>query len=273
MVEAVIPTLRGLVLLLLALTLRSVALAHQLDEYLQATLVAIEPGEIRLEINLTPGVAVAEQVISLLDRNHDGVLSTNEVAGYGELLKRDLAIRLDHRDLELNLAAFYCPGPVEIRTGLGIMQMEFTAHIAPVAKGHHTLAFNNRHLTKISIYVLNAALPKSGEIQISRQNRNDNQSAGEIEFVFHESASFSGIFPLVTVLSVALLSGSFLLARPNEKFAESTAAAAGFQRNWIRFGNSGQSCEPPRDLPAVAPKKLIAPDFEQSQTSFAPASK
>ena len=39
------------------------AAAHQLDEYLQGTLVAIEPGEIRLQMNLTPGVAVAEKVL------------------------------------------------------------------------------------------------------------------------------------------------------------------------------------------------------------------
>ena len=54
--------------------------AHQLDEYLQATLVVIEPDRIRLQINLTPGVAVAEQVLSLIDRDHDRLISTNEAA-------------------------------------------------------------------------------------------------------------------------------------------------------------------------------------------------
>src|SRR5262249_53406279 len=64
--------------------------AHRLDEYLQATLVSIEPNAIRLQINLTPGVAVAEPVLARIDLDRDGVISTNEAAAYAEMLKRDL---------------------------------------------------------------------------------------------------------------------------------------------------------------------------------------
>src|SRR5579859_4000887 len=60
MVEKVTPVLRRLVLVLALLVAPGTGLAHRLDEYLQATLVTIEPGEIRLQINFTPGVAVAE---------------------------------------------------------------------------------------------------------------------------------------------------------------------------------------------------------------------
>src|SRR5215472_14300451 len=41
----------------------SSALAHRLDEYLQATLVTIEHGEVLFQINLTPGVEVADKVL------------------------------------------------------------------------------------------------------------------------------------------------------------------------------------------------------------------
>ena len=71
--------------------------AHQLDEYLQATLVDIEPGKIRLQMDLTPGVAVAERLLGLIDRNRDGVISPDESTAYAELLKRDLVVRLDGR--------------------------------------------------------------------------------------------------------------------------------------------------------------------------------
>jgi len=71
-VETLTAILSRLGLLLGLVALPSSALAHQLDEYLQATLVSIEPGEIRLQINLTPGVAVAEQVLALVDRDHGG---------------------------------------------------------------------------------------------------------------------------------------------------------------------------------------------------------
>ena len=64
MVEAVTRTLCRLALLLALLAFPSAVFAHRLDEYLQATLVAIEPSDVRLQINLTPGVAVAEKVLA-----------------------------------------------------------------------------------------------------------------------------------------------------------------------------------------------------------------
>src|SRR6476659_4018767 len=103
------------------LALPSAVFAHRLDEYLQATLVSIEPGGVRVQINLTPGVAVADQVLGLVDRDHDDLISTNETAAYAELLKRDLTLRLDRRDLELKLIASEFPAPGELRTGWGII--------------------------------------------------------------------------------------------------------------------------------------------------------
>ena len=185
MVEALITRRRCLPLLLALLSLPSDAFAHRDDEYLQATLVVIEPREVRLQINLTPGIAVAEQVIALLDRNRDGVISTKEAAAYTELLKRDLTVRLDGRNSELNLTASEFVPPAELRTGSGIIQIEFSASFGPLAAGSHSLTLENRHLTRISVYLINASQPRFATIQITRQKRNDTQSAGEIGFTFH----------------------------------------------------------------------------------------
>ena len=140
MVEAVTRTLcrPPLALLLALLTFPSAVFAHRDDQYLQATLVAIEPSGVRLQINLTPGVAVAEQVIAQIDRDRNGTISKNEAATYAELLKRDLALRLDGRKLDLKLTASEFVSPAELRTGSGIIQMEFSASPArsrPVPTG------------------------------------------------------------------------------------------------------------------------------------------
>ena len=37
----------------------------------------------------------------------------------------------------------------------------------------------------MSVYLINAAQPRFATVQITRQKRNQNQSAGEIEFTFH----------------------------------------------------------------------------------------
>jgi hypothetical protein len=187
MVEAVTRILfrPRLALLLALLTFPSAVFAHRDDQYLQATLVAIEPSGVRLQINLTPGVAVAEQVIAQIDRDRNGSISKNEAATYAELLKRDLALRLDGRKLDLKLTASEFVSPAELRTGSGIIQMEFSAISGPLAAGPHRLTLENRHLTAIGVYLINAAQPRFATVQITRQKRNENQSAGEIEFTIH----------------------------------------------------------------------------------------
>ena len=174
-------------LLFVLIASQSVGLAHRLDEYLQATLVVIEPKMVRLQINLTPGVEVAEQVLALIDRNHDGVISTNEAAAYSQILKRDLTVRLDGRKLPLQLTASSFPAPSEMRTGWGIMQLEFTGNFSLLAPGAHKLSIDNRHLPDLSVYLINAAQPKSSSVQIVKQRRKESQSAGEIEFSINRS--------------------------------------------------------------------------------------
>jgi hypothetical protein len=171
-------------ILIAFLTSTSTIFAHRLDEYLQATLVVIEPDRVRLQINLTPGVAVAEQVLALIDRDRDGLISTNEAVAYCELLNRDLIVRLDQQDMKLKLITSYLPGPAELRTGLGFIQMEFSATPGRLAAGAHTLTIENRHLASLSVYLVNAAQPASASLQITRQIRNENQSVSEIQFKF-----------------------------------------------------------------------------------------
>ena len=180
--EAVIRTLCHLPLLFALIAFPPAVFAHRDDQYLQATLVAIEPRAVRLQINLTPGIAVAEQVIAEIDRDRDGAISKNEAAAYAELLKHDLTLRIDGQDLELKLTASEFVEPAELRTGSGTLQMEFSAIFGPLAAGPHMLTLENRHSTAISVHLINAARPRFATVQITRQKRNQNQSAGEIEF-------------------------------------------------------------------------------------------
>ena len=187
--EALTRRLRRPRLLLFALlAFPSAVFAHRLDEYLQATLVAIEPREVRLQINLTPGVAVADQVLAMIDRDRDGLISTREAAAYAELLKRDLIVRLDQRNIELKLTASSFPAPTELRAGVGIIRLDFSTTAGPVTAGVHELTVENRHLPTLSVYLVNAALPRSDSVQVTRQKRNADQSVGEIEFTFHPPA-------------------------------------------------------------------------------------
>jgi hypothetical protein len=189
MVEKVSALVPRLGLLLWLVILPYTALAHRLDEYLQATLVTIERSEARFQINFTPGVAVAERVLALIDRDLDGVISTNETVAYADLVRRHLTVAVDGHKLALSLTASNFPAVTELRTGWGIIQLEFSARVGPFQIGAHKLTFKNRHLPALSVYLFNAAQPSSRSVQITKQTRNQEQSTGEIEFVITQLES------------------------------------------------------------------------------------
>ena len=49
--------------------------AHQLDEYLQAARLDLSRDRVGVEIDLTPGMAIAPQIIALIDVDADGFVS------------------------------------------------------------------------------------------------------------------------------------------------------------------------------------------------------
>lgn len=212
------------VIFLIPFALPYAASAHRLDEYLQATLVSIEPDRIRLQVNLTPGVAVAEQVLALIDRDQDGVISTNEVAAYAELFERDFAVRLDERELPLKLTGSYVPGIDELRTGWGFIQMEFSGRPGHLTAGAHVLSIENRHLSRASVYLINTAQPSSGSVQVDKQLRNQNQSTGKIQFTYRPSSNF--LRPIGAVALFLTVAGSAFYRR--SKVWQSLSPVAAF---------------------------------------------
>jgi hypothetical protein len=214
--QAVIAIPARLAPLLALLLVAPAAYAHVLDEYLQATLVEIEPDGIKLQINLTPGVQVAEPIIARIDADHDDAISTQEAARYCDMLKRDLAVRLDGRDVEPKLTASNFPDPDELRSGWEVIQTEFSIKPGSLGAGQHRLVFENRHAPSAGVYLFNAAKPKSDRVRITGQRRNEDQSQGEIEFVYQPPANSppTGIFiGGVTAAFAALSAGVWRVRR------------------------------------------------------------
>ncbi len=56
--------------------------AHRLDEYLQATRLSVALDRIELEIDLTPGVSIAERIVTAIDTDRDGRFSPAESDAY-----------------------------------------------------------------------------------------------------------------------------------------------------------------------------------------------
>ena len=166
----------------LLLVLATDALAHRLDEYLQATRVSVATNRVDLSIDLTPGVAIADQLLVVIDTDRDGRISEKEVAAYAQRVLNDIRIRLDEKALALSLGDTAFPALHEVKQGLGVIRIKATAPVAPLSVGKHTLSLTNAHLPAISVYLVNALVPKDRAIKIAKQTRDELQRTYRLEF-------------------------------------------------------------------------------------------
>lgn len=158
------------------------ASAHQLDEYLQVTRVALATNRIDLAIDLTPGVAVAGQVMAVMDTDHDGQVSAKETTAYAERVFSDLAVRLDDERLKLTVTEAVCATVPEMKAGVGVIRLKASVPVKPLAAGSHALRLTNRHLPAISVYLVNALVPKDPSLRIKQQARDELQQDYRLTF-------------------------------------------------------------------------------------------
>lgn len=164
------------------LALGAFAAAHRLDEYLQATLFAVEKDHVQGSMRLVPGVAVSSTVLAMVDTNADGVISELEQRAYAERVLGDVSLAVDEERLKLKLISVEFPSVEMIQEGLGQVQIEFSADL-PVGGPNRKLVFENHHQSKISAYLVNCLVPRDPDIHVVAQNRNEDQSYYELDYV------------------------------------------------------------------------------------------
>ena len=169
-------------LLCLLFALAADAFAHRLDEYLQATRISVATNRIDLAIDLTPGVAVASQLLAVIDKDRDGQISDEEWAAYSQLVLKNIRVELDEKTLTLGLVDTSFPALIEVKGGTGIIHIKATAVVGQLATGTHALRLTNSHLPAISVYLVNALVPKAPTIKITRQTRDELQKDYCMEF-------------------------------------------------------------------------------------------
>jgi hypothetical protein len=172
------PGLLGGLLFLLA----TQAWAHRLDEYLQAVRVSVVTNSIGLSIELTPGVAVADQVLAVVDKDRDGRVSEAEVAAYAQRVVEEIHVGLDENVLALTLTDTSFPTLESVKKGMGVIRIKATAPIEPLSMGNHTLNLTNAHLPTISVYLVNALTPKERAVKVRKQTRDELQTTYRLEF-------------------------------------------------------------------------------------------
>jgi hypothetical protein len=165
--------------------------AHRRDEYLQAARLAIDPGSVQLELDLTPGIAVAEAIVANIDRNRDGALSLEEQRDYAGSVVRALTLEIDGTPVRVQLAATSFPDIAAMKQGEGIIRLQSTATLPHLSKGAHQLLFRNSHHPDSSVYLANALVPASNTVTVTAQRRDTSQTALTIEYVLRAGPATS----------------------------------------------------------------------------------
>jgi hypothetical protein len=171
----------GLTLAILALGSAGVS-AHRRDEYLQAARLGIEPGSVRIELDLTPGIALADAIIGDIDRDRDGRLTADEQHDYAARALEALHVEVDGLGLSVQLAASRFPDLDAMRRGEGVIQITSSVPVQPLSAGSHQLLFRNGHHPESSVYLANALVPDSDRVAVRAQRRDPDQRELTIDY-------------------------------------------------------------------------------------------
>jgi nickel/cobalt transporter (NicO) family protein len=156
-------------------TVPSVVNGHRLDEYLQATRIAVRSDAVDLEIDLTAGVGIAPDVWALVDADRNGRISAAEGRNYAQRVLHAVVLQVDERPRALTLVSSRYPTFRAINSGSGTIHLEARAALRQTTAGTHRLLYRNTHRPGISVYLVNALVPKERAISIASLTRDPRQ--------------------------------------------------------------------------------------------------
>ncbi len=174
-----------------ALLLVGTASAHRVDEYLQATTISVGQERVEGQIRLTPGTAVFSFVMSGIDMDSDGRVSSDEQKAYAERVLRDVSLSVDGERLRVGLVSVSFPEAAAMKEGLGAIQVDFAADV-PREGGARTLVFENRHQKGIAAYLVNGLEARDPAVRVTAQRRNYDQSHYELDYILPGSRRWPG---------------------------------------------------------------------------------
>ena len=163
--------------------------AHRLDECLQAARIAIEPTRVEVELDLTPGAAVAESMILDIDQDRDGRLSADEQRAYAERVVGSTQLEIDGRHLRLERSASTFADVGAFRRGEGTIRIRSSAGVPRQSDGAHQLVFRNTFRRDVSVYLANALVPGSDRIGVTAQRHAADQRDLTIDYVVRAEQS------------------------------------------------------------------------------------
>jgi nickel/cobalt transporter (NicO) family protein len=178
--------------------------AHRRDEYLQAARIAIEPARLDVELDLTPGIALAPSLIREIDRNHDGDVTGDEAGAFAVRVLGEISLEVDGRPMPLELAGRQFPTVSAMLRGEGTIQILVAISVPPLEAGGHRIRYRNDHHPEMAVYLANALAPRSERISVQAQRRSEDQRDIVIEYVLDGARASKPVWWSVPGLAAVL---------------------------------------------------------------------
>ena len=196
--------------------------AHRLDECLQAARIAVEPDRLALELDVTPGVAIAESFIPEIDRDRDGTIAAHEQQEFIRRILGSVDLSLDGHRIELSDGTATFPELAALRTGEGMIRLRTDVAVPRPSAGVHEISFRNRYRGDVSVYLANALVPDSDRVAITAQHHSAEQRELMIDYELHaETATLP--WPWIAAAAALALTLSFLRPMPRPSIRAYTA--------------------------------------------------
>jgi hypothetical protein len=173
--DRVLPVLLAVAVRLLLLLAPCWAAAHPVDEVVQGAYLTLAPGEVRLELDLTPGTEVSGAVLRSLDANTDRRVSDAEARAYAEQVLKQSSLTLDGVSLSWRLERVSVP-PYQSLSREGDTLKIYAIAMRAEQAGVHTLSYVNRYQPAKSQCIANIFLqPGAGwRYQVDGQQHSDD---------------------------------------------------------------------------------------------------
>jgi len=172
---------KSFLIFLAMLLFSTVAFAHRLNEYLEATTISLANGKIHFEYRLTAGVEIVSDLLKRIDLNGDSRLSEIEQRSYLVSFEHDISLSLDGHYTKLKVFSFSFPTVEDMKKGLGDIIVDFEADLNPNVTSHH-LKLKNIHQSAIAVYMVNCLMPADTNIHVINQIRSADQSDYQLNF-------------------------------------------------------------------------------------------
>jgi hypothetical protein len=187
----------------------SPAAAHRLDEYLQATRVSVETERVVVELDLTPGANIAQQVFARIDADGNRQLSDVEQQRYAAAAIAALRLAVDDHTLTARLTTQHFPSFDDMMAGTGTIRLRAEAP-ASTGIGRHRLVYLNSHAADGSVYLANALMPTDARVSLGPPARDPLQKGLAFDYVVAPQPAWTRIGWLFSATAIV---GVLIVAR------------------------------------------------------------